>query len=86
METLSTVDDGAGILRILINSLPCILMLISKKVADNKETQFDEMDNILLLDFAANFCSDSSTYFARMSIYFGLFICAYYPTIIKRVF
>lgn len=86
METLSSVDYGAGIIRIIINSLPCIFMLLARKFANNKETQFDEMDNILLLDFAVNFCSVSSTYFARMSIYFGLFVCAYYPTVIKRVF
>ena len=44
------------------------------------------MDNLLLIDFVVNLCSIRSTYFARMSIYFGLFLCAYYPAILKKVF
>ena len=86
IESLSIADYGVGGMRILINSLPVVLMLLARRITKGHSIQNDNMDNLLLIDFAVNICSLRSTYFARMSIYFGLFLCAYYPTVLKKVF
>lgn len=85
METLSTMTKGTGILRMLINSIPFVLVLIQnrKKKLDGEEAGFG---NIILIDMAINICSLKSTYFARMAIYFSIFIVAFYPRIINKVF
>ena len=86
IESLAVSTRGVGEIRILINSLPVVLMLLARRITKGHSIQNDNMDNLLLIDFAVNICSLRSTYFARMSIYFGLFLCAYYPTILKKVF
>lgn len=86
IESLAEATRGAGGMRILINSIPVVLMLIARKITSRNNIQNDDMDNLLLIDFAVNICSLRSTYFARMSIYFGLFLCAYYPAVLKKVF
>mgnify|MGYP003290091087 CR=1 FL=1 len=86
MESLSAMDYGTGMMRIVINSLPVILMLLARRITRGKGVQNDDMDNLLVIDFLVNLCSIRSTYFARMSIYLGLFLCAYYPSILKKIF
>lgn len=86
IESLSIANYGVGRMRILINSLPVVLMLLARRITKGQSIQSDDMDNLLLIDFVVNLCSIRSTYFARMSIYFGLFLCAYYPAILKKVF
>ena len=86
IDSLAEATRGVGGIRILINSLPVILMLLARRTTNGHSIQNDNMDNLLLIDFAINLCSLRSTYFARMSIYFGLFLCAYYPAILKKVF
>ena len=86
-ESLAESDYGTGIMRIIVNSIPAILMLLARHITGSDDYgQNDSLDNLLIIDLIVNFCSIRSTYFARMSIYFGLFLCVYYPTLIKRVF
>lgn len=86
IDSLAVANYGAGGIRILVNSLPAFLMLLARKITEKRIKQNDTMDNILFIDFLINLCSIRSTYFARMSIYFGLFLCSYYPSILKKIF
>lgn len=86
IESLAIANYGVGSIRIIINSLPVALMLLARRITKGQKIQSDEMDNLLMIDFVVNLCSLRSTYFARMSIYFGIFLCAYYPAILRKVF
>lgn len=85
-ETLSLMTTGASILRVLINSIPFVLVLIkygTQGIDDEDDAKFC---NIILIDMAINICSLKSTYFARMAIYFSIFVVAFYPRLINKAF
>ena len=85
-ETLNVMTSGTGIMRVLVNLVPAALALIQYKVCGIRDKRDAQIANIFLIDAAINICSLNSSYFARMSIYFALFIAAYYPRVIHKTF
>lgn len=85
-ESLNAMTNGAGFIRVAINLIPVVLVLLQRRICGICDDKDAEIMNIFLVDAAINICSLRSSYFARMSIYFALFIAAYYPQIIHRVF
>ncbi len=85
-ESLVELSAGTGIMRILINSFPAVMIFIARGRKEKWSAQFDGIDNLFLIDLAINFSSLRSTYFARFFMYFALFLCAYYPVIMRRGF
>ena len=87
LMTLDVVEKGTSAIRIIVNSVPCVLGLwfyYNKK--DKLENEEVKMLNLILVDFAIVIFSISSTYFARMSIYTSIFSIIYMPYLIRKIF
>lgn len=85
MDSLNIITNGTGVLRVIINAIPFVLVLLQRHIHKSAGNT-DEIYNIFMIDMAINVCSLNSAYFARMSIYFSLFVANYYPYIIHKVF
>ncbi|MDE6469728.1 MAG: EpsG family protein [Eubacterium sp.] len=84
-ETLNLMTTGTGIARVLVYSIPFALVMLRAKY-HNVEMEDNDFNNIILIDMAINVCSLKSTYFARLSIYFTIFIVTYFPKLIDKTF
>lgn len=84
-------DNGTmGIMRFCVNAVPFVLILILKLIEKDKLSFSDDINNwmmnICLFDFCCSVLALKMVFFARLSIYFGIFNAVMIPNLVHRIF
>jgi len=81
-------ESTMGVLRLLISAAPVVLCLIYRFSKKNEEIGATDawMMNLMLFGFLFSLLSLKMVYFARMRMYFNIFLTITLPFVVNRLF